>query len=181
MAYRTTPHSSTGVPPSSLMFRYEMRTKLPCFRPDPDIGNEHVRDKDKESKLEGKRYADERRNATATGITEGDKVLIKNYDQGKLEPSFKPEPYEVVQREANEVIVRKDDVEYRRNVSHTKPVMQSCNSDVNDHVNVNENVHAGVQEIVNENVSNSKATSEVSERPKRNAKLPTKFEDFVMK
>ena len=123
LAYRTTPHCTTGVSPASLMFSFGLRTKLPSLRPEMDTRDEDVRDKDWKYKLGGKKYADERRGAAVSSVLPGDKVLVKNYEREKLEPRFKPEPYEVVKRQGNEITVEKDGTAYKRNVAHTKPII----------------------------------------------------------
>ena len=75
-AYRTTPHSSTGVTPAKLLFNREIRTKI------PELGNSRysdseARDKDAEMKQERTDYADEKRRARESDLEPGDLVLLK--------------------------------------------------------------------------------------------------------
>ena len=78
LAYRTTPHCTTGMTPASLMFGRELKTKLPELRPNKSVLDENIRDLDWNHKLSNKFYADKRRNATFNPAVPGDKVLLKN-------------------------------------------------------------------------------------------------------
>ena len=63
LMYNSTPHSTTGVAPSALMFGRVLRDKLPAL---PNVGmkvGEGVQDRDLEKKFKGAEYADNRRNA----------------------------------------------------------------------------------------------------------------------
>ena len=61
-AYRTTPHTVTGVCPLGLMFRRKIRTKMPALR-EITVNDDELRDSDWEKKIKAKTYADERRGA----------------------------------------------------------------------------------------------------------------------
>ena len=94
VAYRSTPHSSTGATPAFLMLGREIRTKLPELRPNLDVKYEGIREKDWENKISGKLYSDSKRGAIASQIQPGDKVLVKNFkDTGKLATNFEPSPF----------------------------------------------------------------------------------------
>ena len=58
LAYHSTPHQTTGVPPAELMFKRKIRTKLPqlesVIRTNPTKSDEQVRDHDQISKEKGK-------------------------------------------------------------------------------------------------------------------------------
>ena len=79
LAYRTTPHSNTGMTPASLMFRRELKTKLPELRPNKSVLDENIRDLDWNHKLSSKFYADKQRKATFNPVVPGDKVLLKKH------------------------------------------------------------------------------------------------------
>ena len=107
LAYRTTPHSSTGVSPAFLMFGRELKTKLPELRPDKSIVDESIRDRDWNRKLAGKAYADKHRQAKQSPVIPGDRVLLKNTKtSGKLSPKFESNPYTVQTKEGQELTIK---------------------------------------------------------------------------
>ena len=110
LAYRTTPHSTTGMTPASLMFRRALKTKLPELHPNKSMLDENIRDLDWNHKLSSKFYANKRRNATFNPVVPGDKVLLKNTkSSGKLAPNFEPQPYTVQAKEGQELTLKADD------------------------------------------------------------------------
>ena len=107
LAYRTTPHSSTGATPAFLMFGRELKTKLPQLRPNKSFLDEGMRDRDWNQELAGKMYGDKRRHAVDNPIVPGDKVLVKNSNStGKLTPYFETEPYTVQTKEGQELTLK---------------------------------------------------------------------------
>ena len=68
VAYRNTPHPSTGVCSSELLFRWKLRTKLQELQEAVKL-DEKVRDRDKDRKAKMKDYADRRRNAEESTLT----------------------------------------------------------------------------------------------------------------
>ena len=126
LAYRTTPHSSTGATPAFLMFGRELKTKLPELRPNKSVLDESMRDRDWNQKLAGKMYGDKQRHAVDNPITPGDKVLLKNTKQsGKLAANFEPNPYTVQTKEGQELTLKSTDGTVQREtvhlLSHTEP------------------------------------------------------------
>jgi hypothetical protein len=76
MIYRNTPHSTTGVCLSQLLFGRKLRTKLPELF-DYNVNDIEIRDRDAERKEKGKIYSDKRLMAIETNIRAGDQVLVK--------------------------------------------------------------------------------------------------------
>ena len=74
-AYRSLPHSTTGVTPAELLFGRKIRTKL------PELSEVHVeqevRNRDNEQKSKSKPYADVQRNARYSEVLPGDQVLVQ--------------------------------------------------------------------------------------------------------
>ena len=126
LAYHSTPHSSTGVPPAELMFKRKIRTKLPQLEPSRSQSDEDVRDRDQISKQKGKEYADLKRQAKTSDINVGDAVLLKQRKQNKLTPTFESQPYTVMQKNGPELLIQSPaGVQYKRNVAHTKKYIQA--------------------------------------------------------
>ena len=119
LMYRATPHTVTGVSPAELLFNRTIRTKLPEVQ-DP-INDEEVRDRDRERKARGKTYSDAKRRARESEIQVGDAVLLQQKPTHKLMPRFEAEPYQVLDKVGNSVvIVSPTGVRYRRNSSMLK-------------------------------------------------------------
>lgn len=121
-----TPHRTTGVAPSELMFGRLIRDKIPAIT---DLSenriNSAARDLDCINKHKGKKKADKERRAKESDIKIGDQVLLKNVIfLHKLTPTFDPTVYVVVDREKNEVKLWRNDRIVRRNVSHVKKVSE---------------------------------------------------------
>ncbi|XP_028413774.1 uncharacterized protein K02A2.6-like [Dendronephthya gigantea] len=89
LAYRTTPQVTTGKTPAFLMFKRELRSKLPELRGDIDDFDENIRDRDWRNKLVQKANADEKRRANDSTILPGDQVLLRNTKtSGKLAANY---------------------------------------------------------------------------------------------
>ena len=120
LAYRTTPHSTTGKSPAQLLMHRELRTKIPSIRerikPRKEI--REAMQNDRKHKAQMKIYADRR--SGCSDIKRGDNVLLKQQQQHKLMPRFDPKPYEVLRRQGTSVIVRRGEQRLMRNVSHAK-------------------------------------------------------------
>lgn len=125
LMYNSTPHSTTGVAPSALMFGRVLRDKLPNM---PSIGNqltEEITDRDRERKLKGSEYTDHRRHAKPSGINIGDTVVAKRVSQeNKLSSNFSPEELEVIYRNGSDVTLRSKESgrTFHRNVTHLKQI-----------------------------------------------------------
>ncbi|XP_062613747.1 uncharacterized protein K02A2.6-like [Saccostrea cucullata] len=139
LMYRSSPHTTTGVSPAEL-FRRVIRTKL------PEIYTYHetdyrVRDRDAE-KAKGKIYSDAKRGATLRDIKPWcDLALMKKNKENKLSTSFHSDPFKVVEKNGNSVVLESmEGVHYKRNVSHLKKFVNSKESVNVSSENVNENV-----------------------------------------
>ena len=114
-SYRTTPHSTTGVSPAELLFHRKLRTRIPGIEEFP-VDDQEVRDRDSEAKEKGKLYADEKRCARESDVKEGDMVLLRQERKHKLTPTFRMEPYRVLDKSGNSVVVESPGgVQYKRN------------------------------------------------------------------
>ena len=187
-AYRCTPHSVTGVPPAELMFRRRIRTKLPEFRENFETEDGEVRDKDFESKTKSCVYTDERRAAKDSNIQPGDEVLVKQPKENKLTSTFENQPYHVVNKEGNSVIVESPEgVRYRRNSTHVKRYirreksndLQDVQRDLRHSFEESDNNHSPTSDNIGEENKSQNTEFGIS-RPSRSRVMPRKFEDYVM-
>ncbi|CAC5396189.1 unnamed protein product [Mytilus coruscus] len=79
LAYRSTPHSTTGKSPAELLFNRKIRTKLPEIDAENRKDDADTRRKDFEMKEKGKIYADQKRKTRESDIDrEGSRLTLKN-------------------------------------------------------------------------------------------------------
>ncbi|CAB3983672.1 Transposon Tf2-6 poly [Paramuricea clavata] len=85
MNYRTTPHLSTGVAPSEMLYKRVIRSTVPSFSQAPaNTAVERVL----KGKAKSEQYVDTRRRTRKSTIKEGDTVLVKQKKKNKLQPCF---------------------------------------------------------------------------------------------
>lgn len=127
LMYNSTPHATTGVAPSMLMFGRVLRDELPTFQEKSiSLNNEEVRDRDWNRKLDAAKYADNRRNTNQ--LKEGDIVVIKRMiKENKLSSTFMPEEFEIKGISGSEATLRSTQSNriIHRNLSHLKPIRSS--------------------------------------------------------
>ena len=195
--YRTTPHSTTGVSSAELLFRRKLRTRIPGTEEFP-VDDQEVCDRDNEAKEKGKLYADEKPCARESDVKEGDKVLLRQDRKNKLTPTFRPEPYHVLDKTGNSVMVESpDSVQYKWNSTHVKKFLERSNApeyvmslsppisnSFTDHQtqpSVNESdEHSGethTQTVV-ESVAEPDSIKDTACRPIRSRTLPARFKDL---
>ena len=130
-AYRTTPHSTTGVSPVALMFRHPVRSKLPAYYPDDaTVGSEPppsvMRDCDAEHKRSTADYADKTRHATDRDTSPGDQVWLRNTaPANKLTPMYHLEPFKVTACHGDQITVESTLTGSTLKRKHTKPVVKA--------------------------------------------------------
>ena len=95
LAYRSTPHITTGQSPVELLFGRKLSTKLPevaNLEESEDPGYRQARDRDAERKQVGADHVDKRHQAAEKCIQEGDFVLLEKMKENKLSPHYEKEP-----------------------------------------------------------------------------------------
>ncbi|KAG1659518.1 Mismatch repair endonuclease PMS2 [Nymphon striatum] len=95
LAYRTTPHSSTGVPPATALFQRNIKNRLPCIDYQPKLCDSKMRKKDADAKQKMKNYADNKVYVKPNQFKEGDAVLLKDVSLRKSKTPYEPIPYTV--------------------------------------------------------------------------------------
>lgn len=124
VAYRSTPHSTTGVAPFTLMFGRSMKTKLPAV--DSDVGLQQLQqeaaDRDSLVKTRAKQQVDDKLlGRKADDIMVGDQVLLQQRLTNKLDSTYSDKPHTVVAKQGTDIVC--DDGNggiVRRNVSFAK-------------------------------------------------------------
>ena len=184
VAYRSTPHSSTGATPFELMTGRRMRTKLLSFDGSPPTSStqyESVRDTDALAKLRSKEAADKRRGAVSSDIAVGDTVLLdsKRQERNKLSPTYEPIPYQVVARQGSEVVC--EDLgghEIRRNVSNARklvpnPATETPTPSVESH-----SLDTPARESISIPAPTETPRDTGQDRPKRNTRPPAWLNEY---
>ena len=103
--FRDTPHPSTGISPSAMLFRDGVRTNLPrAHCSDEDVTD--ARQNDRDTKDLRKEKFNASRHTKPSEFFMGEQVLVRNfYKKSKFEPVFLPERYVVIDVLANGKII----------------------------------------------------------------------------
>ena len=129
--YRTTPHCTTLVSPSELIFGRKLRTKIPEFQPQTPTNDTAVRERDFKMKQRIKFYADARNNATDCHLKIGDTVLVKQQRENKLTSYYNPKPLTITAMKGSMVTASSANGEYKttRNSSFFKKLPDAAGRD----------------------------------------------------
>ncbi|XP_064472857.1 uncharacterized protein K02A2.6-like [Ornithodoros turicata] len=127
--YRATPHTTTGITPSELLFGRKIRTKLPQLPETRHYGK--LETSDRQKKQDMKVYADEKRHARPHQLQRGDCVLLKRPSTLSHEAPYEQQPYTVTRVQGTAVTATRGDRRVVRNASYFKwiPHNQSRISD----------------------------------------------------
>ena len=171
MAYRSTPHTTTGASPSKLLFGREIRTTVPCLEQVAGR-NDDVAEKDTLMKRKGKVYADRKRRATDKEIETGDVVLVRNFKpKNKLSSPFEDVLYKVKSKDGNEVKVESEDgVEYRRNSAHVKRYVTEGSAEAT----------TPEKNAIGDKTSGEENQEQTYSRPRRECRAPKRFDEYLL-
>ena len=87
-----------------------------------DISDQGARNRDTQKKQANKDYVDKKFHAKERDVQEEDLVLLEQKRQNKLSSSYEKEPYEVMTRDGDQVVLKSSNGgEYRKNMQHIKP------------------------------------------------------------
>ncbi|XP_055591145.1 uncharacterized protein K02A2.6-like [Uranotaenia lowii] len=189
----STPHSTTGVAPSSLMFGRIMKDKLPGLMTKPENILEEIQDRDKAKKFQSTEYANNRRGTQHNSLKEGETVVVKRTQKdNKLSTTFDPEEFEVIQREGSRVKLKSNSTgtTMYRNVSHLKKLFSdttggattSCNLPPHSEDSELTDLHqtrSPEKETRNESLE-KETTNECRKRARRDSKRPAYLKDFTL-
>ena len=118
LAYRTTPHCTTGETPAKMLMNRNIRSKLPELT--------HYKQQTKMRKTDQRRKeiiaekANNTRKPLDNTIQVGDYVLICQKRQNKLSTSYEKQPYKVIKITGPSVTVKVRGNYFRRHISHVK-------------------------------------------------------------
>ena len=120
LSYRTTPHTTTGYAPATLLFNREVRNKL------PNVvilnSNQQVEENDKNAKFKMKEKADKRRRAKESDLKVGDTVLARQRKHDKFSMRFDPNPFRVFRKKGTMVTAYRSGKYITRNISRFKVI-----------------------------------------------------------
>ena len=194
--YRTTPHGVTGETPAKLLMGRELKSKIPQLKPSHTVSVQdwQVLMKEREAlrKLKSKEYADRTRRAENTDIEQGDLILLENkFRKDKLATNFEEKRYKVIERNGNAVVIENyENGRKMRNTNQLKKFVQ--NEDL--HANENMEQNAEDEKLPSKEIESieqigeqpetkppdTKMIPQVKERPMRDRRPPSKFNDYIM-
>ena len=122
MAYRATPHPSTGVTPADLLYPgRRFKTLLPCHASN-NVDKASVRDFNNRAMAQSKAYQDRKRNARLCTLALGDTVLVRQQKRNKITPYYDPAPYTVIAVKGSMVTAERKGCQIVRNSSFFKQI-----------------------------------------------------------
>ena len=197
LAYRATPHCSTGVPPATVFYGQAIKPRIPEII--ENTIDHNLRAKDAKSKAKMKRYADAKRYVKPSDLKIGDSVIVKDMSLKKSIP-YNPKPLTIVNKKGSMITAKEGDRTIVQNSSFfkrsaKKPDLnnESDSDDDNVIVNNNESVDSDYNSVIPpdpDSLNESLVTDHEMEqntpdspnigRPQRTKVLPTKFKNYVM-
>ena len=175
-SYRSTPHSTTGIPPSKLLFDYEPKTLLPQITPTHQPQTKQpVFARDKLMKGKIKKYSDNHHHAKPKNIVVNDKVLVKQPKVTKLTPIYDPNPYIVVSRKGSMITAERDGRRITRNISFFKKII--CDSYTPNKQNIHQDDYEDIVNLPNNPEPNDNPPEHVPVRrnPRRLVNIPARY------
>ena len=120
MAYRATPHSTTGVSPSESLFGRQIKTAVPSLLKNK-VNKGAVRRRHQEMKKKQKEWHDHRHHVKKSDIEVGDSVLLKQR-KTTVQPPYDHKPWVVVKKKGVMITARRGKKELTRDVSQCRRV-----------------------------------------------------------
>jgi transposase InsO family protein len=182
-AYRNTIHPTTGKTPAELVFSFKPRGKIPSIQLEEVVRDEiEVRDKDNEMKAKAKQYFDQNQGAKHSNVNMGDQVLMRQEKKSKLSTPFAPEPFTVVEKKGNSVVIENSGgAQYARNTTDVKkfyPTPSVADSQP-DEAQAATATSTTVDLPSTVCKPTADANQSVAARPRRTVKQPVKLKDYV--
>ncbi|XP_037572338.1 uncharacterized protein K02A2.6-like [Dermacentor silvarum] len=109
LAYRSTPHGSTGKSPFELLFGRPMRNLLPTLAADTqNSAHSEARQNDTQRKAYNKQYVDSRRHTSHNQLHVGQEVLCKQDKSKKFSSYYDPHPYTITKVTGSKITASRD-------------------------------------------------------------------------
>ncbi|XP_048774395.2 uncharacterized protein K02A2.6-like [Ostrea edulis] len=171
LAYRTTPHSTTGKSPAELLYNRKIHTKLPEMS--KRIDHQELRETDARQKFKFKRRADERRGAVESKVEIGDTVVQRQPKRDKLSTEFAPEKFVVREKCRNAVTLEDENgSSVKRNCTAVKKFISNRENETESR-----EPEISAEESGDESDKDRSVTDTV--RPSREHKPPAYLRDYV--
>lgn len=176
--YRATPHSTTTVSPTKLLFQRSIKTKLPqapnlC---EEKIDSKTVKKRDAKQKQKMKDYTDTRKYTAPSNLEIGDSVLLKQRKCTQLSTPF--EPYRIVSKKGSMIVVENSSGKrLARNSTHVKRIPKNAKTVKPNSVEYSDSTIADDPDLP---VVNPDDHVHLPPRryPQRDRRAPLRFRDF---
>ncbi|XP_028412197.1 uncharacterized protein LOC114535020 [Dendronephthya gigantea] len=179
--YRTTPHVTTGIAPTDLLFNRQVRNRLPDSNAVIPEGKRRNPEKISSAKTSReavlqrekrkiKDRADIRNRAKELQFRVGDLVLLKQSQRNKLYLPWDPLPYRVTKIKGSQITAKRRGVMVTRNSSHFKrviPYMQEVDDPYSNSSEEEEDGEGAVQQQQDD--SGNEIESDLSDEDTDNA------------
>ena len=132
--YRTTPHSTTKIPPAQLLSNRIVKGRLPLLptKSCPVDRHDEARINDEKSKKKSKEYADAKRKVKESEIKVGDTVICRQNKQKKFSTKFEANPYTVVTVKGSKIVAKRGRYYVKRNSSFFKKISPKTDNSPDD-------------------------------------------------
>ena len=122
MAYRATPHPSTGMAPASLLYPgRRFRTLLPSY-PAAGKAEEDVQRFNERAMARSKAFQDSKRRTKPSSLGLGDTVLVRQQKRNKLTSYYNPDPFKIVAVKGSMITAARNGQKIVRNSSFFKKI-----------------------------------------------------------
>ncbi len=126
-------------------------------------------------------YGDVHRNAQQSEISVGDSVLFRKDKGDKLSTTFENQPYAVVDKRGNQVTIQSPQgVQYKRNITHVKKFSGGNEVPLDLDVDTSQE-RVTIPDVIDSDGVEVASEPQVAVRPSRERKMPSKFQDYVVK
>ena len=122
--YRATPHCTTGIAPSELLFNRKIQTKLPQIEIDTILPDTHpnIEEMDQYAKEKMKENADRRVRAQVSDLKIRETVLLLQRKKNKFSTKFDPSPFQVTRKKGTMITAIRNGKYVTRYISQFKKI-----------------------------------------------------------